>query len=158
MAPCLADGLDDGHIGGRAIHQPVHVCGGAWRQPGGGLANPGQLGAAVVGRAQGFVGAHALAGAATAQALAHDFLWPEQVKHEQADVGQRRQRQDPTERGYRFALLQHDVTGQHQQIGDIGSGQDLGQMGDVGEGGPEDVQGFAHPPILAMAGDDACGG
>jgi len=149
----LADGLDDGRVGGGAVHQPVHVGGAAGRQPGGGLPDPGKLGAGAVWRADCVVSAQPLAGAATAQALAHDALRAEQVVHEQADVGQRGQRQDPAQRGHRLALLQHDVAGQQQQVDHIGGGQRLAEVGETGgQRGPDVMEGFAHRAILASGG------
>ena len=146
------DVAEQGRVGGRAVHQPAHLAGGGGGQAGHRLAQPRQFGAFHVRRADVAEGLHARAGMAAAQALAPDLLRAEQEIDEEAEIGQRGQRQHPAQRRGRFALLQHDPDAQAGQIGQPRADQPAPEVGKRVEPVAGGMQGIGHARILDGAG------
>ncbi len=119
VVPGRGDGVEQGVVGRRAVHQQVDPGRGGRCVAGAGLAQAGDGGAVLAGREPGRQRAVQAGPRARApQRLAPDALRPKEVVDHQAQHRQQRQRHDPAQGGDRFALLQHDPAGQHHQVGD----------------------------------------
>ena len=118
---------------GRRRRRPAaaHVGGGGERQAGGLARQPRPVRAPRPARRAPSAGGSATLRLRAPQALALDALRPEHVIDQEADVGQRRQRQQPAQRRRRLALLQHDPAAQPHQVGDPPQGQEQLEMAEV---------------------------